>query len=250
MATVCGITIAKNAIKYDYCIKECVLSLQQSCDYVIVAYVESEDNTLDVLRSIQNDKTKILMLTDDDWNMFDDKTRLSYITNIAIEEADRLGFTYILYVQADEVLHEKSYQDIRWAMANNNPSYLVRRANLWGNPDLELNVPNERMPCSEFVVRLAKSCYRAYDDAESILAPSVPYPDILIVHYGFVRKKEVMKDKIINMQKVVFKMGEYDKKLDECDVFKPELWFNPETDLKPIDFTHPIVAKDWVDERK
>lgn len=249
MSKLAGVTIARNAVKYDYCIKECIKSLQECCDFVIVAYVDSDDGTIDEINSVLDEKTKVLHLSEDDWNVFNDKRRLSYITNIAIEEADRLGFSYVLYVQADEVLHESSYLPIRFAMANNNPAYLVRRANLWKTPDFELNVPDERKPCSEYVVRLAKPCYRAYDDAESLLAPSVAEPDILIVHYGFVRKKEVMKSKIINMQEGVFSMCSHDPKLDEMDVFNPDAWFDPTKDLKRIDFTHPKVSAEWVKQR-
>lgn len=251
MPKLCGISIAKNVIKFDYCIKESILSMLEVCDYVVVAYVESEDNTLELLESINSQRLEILHLTEKDWNFYNDKNRLNYITNIAIQHADRLGFEYVLYVQADEVLHESSYESVRRAMQNNAEAYMVSRVNLWKSPDLELNVEPHRLPCSNYVIRLAKSNYRTYDDAESIgaLADFGFVEQIKIIHYGFVRKKEVMKSKIINMQESVFGIS-HDPKLDECEIFNPDLWFNPETDLKPITFEHPAIMVDWVNERK
>lgn len=252
MNKVCGVQLIKNGVKYDYCFKESIESMLNCCDQVIVSYIPGEDNTLDVLESINNPKLKILHLTEADWNLYNDKYRLSYLTNVAIQEADKMGFQYILSVQSDEVLHEDSYVSIRRAVNDNHEGYLCKRVNLWKSPDLELNVPQDRMPCSSEVVRLAKSCYRAYDDAESIYVPRVTdyVEEIKIVHYGFVRKKEIMKSKIINMQEGVFNMGHHDPKLDGEEVFNPDLWFDPVKDLTLITFKHPEIIQGWVNERK
>lgn len=250
MNKLAGITIAKNTTKYDYCIKECILSMLPVCDAVFVAYVESEDDTLDVLLSIDSDKVKIIHLSNDEWDLHNSKERLSYITNIAISEAELLGYKYVLYAQADECLHEMSYPSIKLAIESNHESFLINRINLWKDCNHELNVPQDRKPCSTEIIRLAKSKYRAYDDAESILAPALHIIDnAYIVHYGFVRKKEVMKDKIINMQQGVFAMADYDSKLDLCDVFNPDLWFDTNKDLIPLRISTPKVMEDWVKSR-
>jgi len=250
-----GISILKNAVKYDYCFEESIKSLLAVCEVVIVAYVESEDDTLERLMATKYNGTPLIVINLDetDWNFYTDKHRLSYITNIAIQHADRLGFSYVLSVQADEVVHEDSYAEIRKFVESGKDSCLVRRVNLWKTPNHELNVPQDRLPCSNIVLRLAKANYRAYDDAESLTTTTNAQPEIneniVIVHYGFVRKREVMKSKIINMQQGVFGMIDYDKKLDECEVFNPDLWFDPEKDLKPISVTHPKFMENWVKER-
>lgn len=250
MDKLCGVIIAKNAIKYDYCVKESILSMLGVCDYVICAYVESEDNTLEILEGIDAQNFKILKLMEDDWNFYNDKHRLSYITNIAIQEADRMGFAYVLYVQADEVLHEDSYLPIRKAIEENHEGYLCNRINLWKSPNLYIDVPQERKPCSTEVIRLAKASYRAYDDAENISAQVHSLlDDVVIWHYGFVRKAEVMKDKITNMQVSVFGMGSADEKLTWSETFNPDFWFNPLTDLKPIKGEHPKVIQEWIKTR-
>ena len=250
MNKLCSVSIAKDVILYDYCAKETVLNMLEFSDYVIVCYVESNDGTLDLLKSIKSEKLEIIELTLSDWNFYNDKNRLSYITNIGIQKADKLGFQYVFSLQMDEILHENSYDLIRQAVEANNEAYFINRVNLWKTCDLQLNVPQERKPCSTEVIRLAKSKYRAYDDAESFNAPAVHIIDnAFIYHYGFVRKKEVMKDKIKNMQQQVFGMADADAKLELCDVFNPDLWFNPETDLIPIKHEHPKVIQEWVKTR-
>lgn len=252
MNTICGITMVKNAVKYDYCIKEAIESMLPVCDHVICVYVESEDGTLEILNSIDSNKLQIIELPESEWDVIQGKERLSYITNIGIQSADKLGFTYVLYVQADEVLSEKSYDSIKKAVNDNQEAYMCRRINLWKSPYLELDVPINRLPCSNYVIRLAKVRYRAVDDAESIGAHcNFDYAEqIKIWHMGFVRKKEVMKSKIINMQVGVFSMGDYDRKLDMAEVFNPDLWFNPEEDLKPISEPLPQLIENWAFERR
>lgn len=249
----CGVTLIKDGVKYDYTFKECILSLLECCDYTIVAYVESEDNTLEILESIDSPFLKILKLTNEDWNFYNDQRRLNYITNAAIQLADKMGFQYVLNVQSDEIVHPDSYNTIRNALNDNSEGYMIRRINLWGNPNLQLNVEQNRLPCSNYVIRLAKVNYRSVGDAESIAVPScnTEYADkIKIIHYGFVRDRKIMKERSINMQDNVFNMGKdnHDKKLDMADEFVPELWFS-ENDLIPIDFEHPPVMKEWIEKK-
>jgi hypothetical protein len=256
MNSLAGVQIVKNGIKYDYCFEESILSMLGCCDHVVIAYVVSEDATLTVLKGMVDKyptKMTLMILSEDDWNFYQDKHRLSYITNAAVQMADKMGFTYILSVQSDEVIHQDSYESIRKIVAKGeHDAYMCTRINLWKTPYLELNVPQERMPCSKYVIRLARSCYRTYDDAESFYAPATfdYVDDIVMYHMGFVRKKEVMKSKIINMQCDVFGMLDYDKKLNECEVFNPDLWFNPITDLIPIKEELPKLIKKWAKERK
>ena len=56
-----------------------------------------------------------------------------------------------------------------------------------------------------------------------------------------------MKAKIINMQTNVFGM-EHDKKLDQCEIFNPKLWFDGD-DLEVIHSPHPKIMKEWVKTR-
>ena len=49
---VCGFSFVRNGIKFDYPFIEAIRSILPLCDEVIVAVGKSEDNTLEMIRSI------------------------------------------------------------------------------------------------------------------------------------------------------------------------------------------------------
>jgi hypothetical protein len=72
---------------------------------------------------------------------------------------------------------------------------------------------------------------------------------IEIVHLGFVRKREVMVDKIKNMQIAVFGMSQADQKLNGMTIFDPYAWFDKEEDLELINEPLPEIIKGWAEAR-
>jgi hypothetical protein len=248
-----GTLFVFNGDLYDYSYMEAIQCLLEFCDYVIVA-AGGEDNTHRSASYIANknyEKMKVIHITKDHWGSQHGQEKLNYFTNICIAEAQRIGCEYQFNLQADEIVHEKSYPEIRKAISTGAEGFLIKRINLWQDCYHRLDVPHERMPCNTSIVRLAKTVHRSYGDAESLAVPYADayfYNSIVMWHYGFVRKKEVMKDKIINMQCAVFEMADYDKKLNECDIFDSTLWFN-ESDLKIIDSPHPKIMKEWIKTR-
>lgn len=253
MDKLCGTLFVYNGNKFDYCFKEAIICLFQFCDHVVIA-AGGEDGTFeDVIEICEKypDMANVIKITNEEWEAQKGKEKLNYFTNIAIEYADRVGFQYQFNLQADEIVHENSYKAIRAAVLSGSEGYMCRRVNLWASPYMQLNVPHNRLPCSNYVIRLAKSRYRSYDDAESLAVNNVntDMADIIrMYHMGFVRKREVMKSKIINMQEGVFGV-DHDPKLDQEELFNPDLWFDPQNDLKPIDEPLPEIIKDWAKER-
>lgn len=247
--TLGGFAFIREGIKYDYCFEQSIKSLCDCCDTVSIVYVYSHDYTFDVLYDLsqKNINLNIHQIQKNLWRAMKGKTKLSNFQNIA---AMGLDTDYQLLVQADEVIHPDSYKSVREAMETGGDGFLCERVNLWGSPNTKLVVPQERQPCSIYVNRLTKRGYWSYDDGESIASPTTGdfANRIKIIHYGFVRKREVMKAKIINMQMGVFAMSNYDPKLDQCEVFDPTLWFSG-NDLAPIDFEHPEFMKEWVKAR-
>lgn len=248
-----GAIFVRNGIQYDYCFMESINSLLQFCDRVFVVDAGSDDGTLEKIESISSLKLEIIARPKEEWEEQNGtgQAKLCYFTDIAIQAAQEAGYEYVYYQQADEITHEKSYDEIRKAIATGSEGFLIQRINLWGDPYHQLDVPQERKPCSTAIVRLAKTVYRSYGDAESLavpLADSYFYNGIRMWHYGFVRKKEVMKDKIINMQCNVFEMADYDVKLNDCEVFDSTLWFN-DSDLKIIETPHPKIMMEWIKTR-
>jgi len=247
--TLGGVQFIRNGIQFDYCFEESIKCLLEFCDKVSVVDVGSDDGTKDVLNSLENSNKKldVLYLTKEDWDNQQGKEKLAYFQNIATGWLDT---DYQFLCQSDEIVHEKSYPFIRKAIETGKEAFMCKRINLWKSPYYYLNVPHERKPCSTEVIRLAKTKYQSIGDGESLDAQCVMdyVNDIDIWHYGFVRKREVMKSKVINMQRDVFGM-EYDKKLDQEELFNPDLWFEPKTDLSIIDYPHPKIMLDWIKNR-
>ena len=111
---VTGFTIIRNALQYDYPIKEAILSILPLCDEVIVLVGNSDDNTLDYVKSIDSDKIKIYQ------SVWDDSLKKGGI--VLAKETDK-SFDLIpndsdwaFYIQADEIVHEKYYDVIYESM--------------------------------------------------------------------------------------------------------------------------------------
>jgi len=244
-----GTLFIHNSTTFDYCVVEAVQSLLEFCDKVFVVDAGSTDDTLIKLLSIENEKLEIIAKPHSDWVAMQGREKLSHFTNIAIRVAQQQGYEYSFNCQADELLHEDSYEWVHRAINDNHEGYLITRVNLWGTPYHEINVPYNRMPCSPQIVRLAKTHCRSVGDAESVAAVfNTDYVDkIRLYHMGFVRHKKEMVKKCNHIQKEVF-LIEPDEKLKGMEIFEPEKWFAPE-DLKPISEPLPKIIQKWAEER-
>jgi len=63
---VAGFTIIRNAIKFDYPVVEAINSILPICDEFIVAVGNSDDETLQLIKSINSPKIKIIETVWDD----------------------------------------------------------------------------------------------------------------------------------------------------------------------------------------
>jgi glycosyltransferase involved in cell wall biosynthesis len=109
---VSAFSICRNAVKFDYPIVEVIRSGLPIVDEFIVNVGQSDDGTLELIRSIGSDKVRIVESFWDD-NMKKDGLLFSVETNKALA---RCTGDWALYLQADEVLHEAEYETIRRAM--------------------------------------------------------------------------------------------------------------------------------------
>lgn len=98
-----GFTFVRNALVFSYPVIESLQTLFPLCDEVIVAAGKSEDDTLDLLLSLNNPKLKIIE-TEWDPNLKKDGLIYSQQTNLALEQCKG---DWCIYLQADEVLHER-----------------------------------------------------------------------------------------------------------------------------------------------
>jgi glycosyltransferase involved in cell wall biosynthesis len=110
---VTGFSFIRNAIRYDYPIRESLLSLLPLVDEIVVAVGKSDDDTLSLVSSIDSKKIRILETEWDD-SLREGGRVLALETQKAYEQIN--GGDWAFYLQGDEVLHEKDYPQIRSAL--------------------------------------------------------------------------------------------------------------------------------------
>lgn len=111
---VAGFTIIRNAIKFDYPVVEAINSILPICDEFIVAVGNSDDETLQLIKSINSPKIKIFE------TVWDDSLRqggqvLAIETNKAFDAIGK-DVDWCFYIQSDECVHEKHLASIKEAM--------------------------------------------------------------------------------------------------------------------------------------
>jgi ribosomal protein S18 len=114
---VSGVTFIRNAVRFDYPVLESIRSLLPLVDELIIVLGRSEDTTESLLKSIDNPKVKIVDSVWDD-TVKEGGRVLALETNKGIEQV-AADSDWIFYLQADEILHEKDYSEIRKEMQSN-----------------------------------------------------------------------------------------------------------------------------------
>jgi len=118
---VSGFTIARNVVKADYPLREAVFSVLDLCDEFVIAVGNSDDGTLDFVKSFNHPKIKIIE------TVWDDSLRTG--GRVLAVETDKAKAAvnpkadWLFYIQADECVHENDLPNIREAMEKhlNNP---------------------------------------------------------------------------------------------------------------------------------
>lgn len=111
--TVSGFTIVRNAVKFNYPCIASIRSILPICDEFIVSVGDSQDGTLDLVRSIKSPKIRIIETV---WDMAQGAEVLSQQTNIALKECKG---DWAFYLQSDEVIHEADLPRIKQCMEKN-----------------------------------------------------------------------------------------------------------------------------------
>ncbi len=106
-----GFTFVRNAIKYDYPVEASIRSLLPVVDELVVCLGNSEDETEALLRSIGDPKIRIVPTIWDD-SLREGGKVLAVETNKALDAVNPKA-DWCIYLQADEVLHEDDYAEIR-----------------------------------------------------------------------------------------------------------------------------------------
>ena len=111
---VSGFTFCRNVEKLDYPFEESIRSLLPLVDELIVNVGDSEDRTLERVQRIGDPKIRIIESV---WDKARARDGLVYAdqTNIALEQC-RKDADWAIYLQSDEIFHEKDYAGIRRSM--------------------------------------------------------------------------------------------------------------------------------------
>jgi hypothetical protein len=248
---VAGLTIIRNAVKYDYPIIESITSLLPICDVFIIAVGNSDDGTLELIKSINDPKISIVETVWDDTKR-EGGSVLADETNKAISFLPK-DVDWAFYIQGDEVLHEKYHQVIlqKMKLYLNNDSIdglLFDYVHFYGS----YNYVGSSLKWYAHEIRIIKpnrSIY-SYLDAQGFRKGkneklNVKPVDASIYHYGWVKEPEVMQKKIINssaywhsdqwIEKNIAKDNSFDYlSIDQLELFKG---------------THPKVMQKRIEEK-
>lgn len=135
--SICGFTIIRNALKYDYPVVESIRSALPLVDQMIVLVGESEDGTLDLVKSI-DPKVKVFESVWDE-SMRQGGRVLALETDKALALVPK-EYTWALYLQADEVIHQDDYTNIldackRWETESECEGLLFSYRHFYGSYD-------------------------------------------------------------------------------------------------------------------
>ena len=248
---VSGFTFIRNAIKYDYPILEAIRSILPLCDEVIVAVGNSEDDTLQLIQSI-DPKVKIIETVWDD-SVREGGRTLALETDKAYAAISK-DSDWAFYIQGDEVLHEQYYPAIKASMLKykDKPSIdglLFNYLHFYGSYDY-VGSSISWYPDEIRIIRVRKDIF-SYRDAQGFRKQpneklNVKRIDAWMYHYGWVKPPEKMQLK----QKSFHKMwhddqwiNEHVEQVDEFDYFK-----NIDA-LKLFDGSHPTVMLPRIEQK-
>jgi hypothetical protein len=198
---VTGFSFIRNAIKYDYPIVEAINSILPVCDEFVVAVGNSDDNTLELIKSIDVNKIRIIETVWED-SLREGGKVLAQETNKAFQAIDE-DTDWCFYIQGDEVMHEKYHDAVydgmmRWKDNQKVDGLLFKYTHFYGSYDYVGSSPRW-YPREIRVVRNNKKIYSfrdaqgfRKDDNQILMVKPV---DAYIYHYGWVKDPRSMQAK-------------------------------------------------------
>lgn len=243
--TVAGFTFIRNALTYDYPIEAAIRSILPVCDFVVVAVGKSEDATLELIQSIDNQKIRIIETEWDD-TLREGGRVLAVETDkafdaIGVDEAD-----WCFYIQGDEVLPDNTAKMIRqalkkWKNDKNTEGVLFKYRHFYGSYDFV----GQSRKWYRREVRIIKNdkTIRSYRDAQGFRKNDrklkVREIDAYIHHYGWVKDPRAQQLKQLNFNKLWHSDAVVSTMVADVAVFD----YSQIDDLKRFDAPHPEVMQ-------
>jgi hypothetical protein len=244
MVNLCGFTFVKNAVKLDFPLAESILSALPLCKKFIVVLGDSKDGTRELIENIGSSKIQII---DSVWD--DSQKNGGRVYGLETDKAFQVigsEYDWCLYIQADEVIHEKDYSTIRDAISKWNShkdidGFLFNYYHFYGTFNYVGN--SRKWYRNEIrIIRNDKSI-QSYRDAQGFRKQgqklSVVPIDATIYHYGWVRPPVLMKQKCDTIKKY------YSGEIIAFDSFEFD-YENSFDALAKFEGTHPEVMKERI----
>ncbi len=245
---VTGFSFIRNAVKYDYPIVEAVRSVLPMCDNFVIAVGESEDETMDLIASIDPGKIKIIETQWDD-SLREGGKVLAQETNKAFQAIDD-DTDWAFYIQGDEVIHEKYYENIlkameRWKDDDRVDGLLFNYLHFYGSYDYVAASP--KWYTHEIrIIKNDKSIY-SHNDAQGFKKGNnqklrVKPANAYVYHYGWVKEPAAMQRK----QESFHKMWHDDQWMEKHIPKVKEFDYSKIDALKLFEGTHPAVMQERI----
>jgi hypothetical protein len=245
LVPISGFTIVRNAIKLDFPVEASIRSLLPICDEVVVNVGRSEDDTLALVRSIGDPKLRIV---ETEWDMSRRNTVLGHETLRAMRECRG---PWGIYIQADEVLHERGAAELADAIQRYDgdarvEGLLVRYLHFYGGFD---TVATHRRWYRREVraVRLDPALdIRPYQGAQGFrVGPDhrrirARLTGAEMFHYGWARPAQALREKR--------ELGRTMYPWRDADDQRPLLDWVP--GIRPFRGSHPVAARAWIEARR
>ncbi len=245
---VTGFTIIRNAIKYDYPVVEAITSVLPVCDEFLVSVGNSEDGTMELIKSINSPKIKIMESVWDD-SLREGGKLLSIETNKAFDAIDKTT-DWCFYIQSDEVIHEKYHEAIREGMKKYKDDksvdgLLFNYTHFYGSYNYVGNSRNWyrneiRIIRNDKKIRSYKDAqgFRKVDDSKLNVKPI----DASVYHYGWVKPPKAQQAKQENFHKMWHDDAWMKKNIAAVDEFD----YSKIDSLAEFKNTHPNVMKERI----
>ena len=188
---VVGFSFIRNAVKFDYPIVESIKSVLPICDEFIIALGNSDDNTEDLIKSIDSNKIRIIHTTWDDSLRKGGKV-LAVETNKAFNQIKDANWAF--YIQGDEVIHEKYLPIIKesmekWKDDQKVEGLLLNYTHFYGSYDFVGD--SRRWYRREIRIVRADKNISSFRDAQGFRKNdrklNVKHIDAWVYHYGWVK---------------------------------------------------------------
>ena len=243
-----GFSFIRNAIKYDYPILEAIRSILPLCDEVIVAVGNSDDETRALVAAIDPAKVRILDTVWDD-TLREGGRVLAVETDKALA-AVAPDADWAIYIQGDEVIHEKYLPELRRAMAQyrtdgNVDGLLLNYLHFYGS--YRYVGDSRKWYRREIRVIKPNSNVMAYRDAQGFRKKDntklrVKLVDAWVYHYGWVKPPDRQRLKLADSSK----FWNDDTKMNGVRQRVADFDYSEIDSLAIFNGTHPAVMQERV----